>query len=85
MLRDKIIRSWIRPKNTPSGLSCRIEVRLLPGGDVLDVKIIRSSGNAIFDRSAKNAVNKASPLPIPDDITLFNQFKITKFDFSPDE
>lgn len=85
LLKKKIERYWVRPKNSPAGLSCELQVRLIPGGDVVEVKVTRSSGNSIFDRSAINAVKQASPLPIPDDITLFNRFKLITYDFSPDE
>jgi len=47
--------------------------------------VIGSSGDPIFDRSAENAVRKASPLPVPQDRNLFNQeFRVFTFVFKPE-
>ena len=40
-----------------------LEIQLIPTGDVLNVRVLKSSGNAAFDRSAMNAVQKASSFP----------------------
>ncbi|MCB1827977.1 MAG: TonB family protein, partial [Coxiellaceae bacterium] len=56
-------RSWIVPKKTDKDKSCQLLIQLGPGGVVLDVKTIKSSGDAVLDRSALTAVIKASPLP----------------------
>ena len=83
-IKQKVNRSWIRPISTTSGLKCTIRVRLLSDGTVMDAKIISSSGNEDFDRSAENAVNKASPLPVPKDKELFaREFRSFQFLFSP--
>ena len=46
-----------------------------PGGVVINVSVARSSGNPALDNSARAAVFKASPLPVPDDPDLFNAFR----------
>jgi colicin import membrane protein len=75
--------AFINP--TPSQqLSCRIFVRMLPGGEVADVKIVQSSGNEIFDRQAEAAVKKASPLPVPGDPRLFEKVREINFIFTPE-
>ena len=33
-----------------------LRIRLVPTGDVIDVEIVRSSGDAAFDRAAEDAV-----------------------------
>jgi colicin import membrane protein len=48
-------------------------VRQIPGGEVVEVRIVQSSGNAAFDQSVERAVLKASPLPRPRDPSLFAQ------------
>jgi colicin import membrane protein len=48
---------------------------LAPGGVVLDVQVTRSSGDVSLDRSARDAVFKASPLPVPENASEFNQFR----------
>jgi colicin import membrane protein len=54
-----------------AGLQCVLHVRLVPGGEVIDVSIARSSGSDIFDSRAEKATWKASPLPVPDDEATF--------------
>ncbi|MGH8489806.1 MAG: TonB family protein [Gammaproteobacteria bacterium] len=82
----KLIRTQIgNTFNYPErGLSCELLIKMVPGGDVVDAKVIRSSGNAVFDRQAKIAVRKASPLPVPDDPRLFQQLREIQFVFEPE-
>ena len=83
-IKQKVNRSWIRPVSTTAGLKCTIRVRVLSDGTVMDAKVISSSGDEDFDRSAENAVNKASPLPIPKDKELFaKEFRSFQFLFNP--
>ena len=60
----------------PDGLECELRVRLVPGGEIIDVSIAKSSGNAIFDRRAVTATQKASPLPVPDDVATFERLNL---------
>ncbi len=83
-IRDKVQRSWIRPPAAGSNLACSVTVRLMPGGDVAEVKVVRSSGDAAFDQSVKNAVLRASPLPMPPDPEVREQFRTISFEFKPD-
>ncbi len=64
-------------------LSCTLAIRLLPDGNVASVAVTQSSGNEIFDRHAKNAVQKASPLPVPESIRLFRKMRSISFVFDP--
>jgi colicin import membrane protein len=66
-------------------MSCTVFVRLIPGGDVAHVEIVKSSGNGIFDSSVEKAVYKAVPLPVPTDPGLFEKFRDVKFEFKPEE
>jgi len=83
-IKEKVQRSWIRPSASRASLSCTVKVRLIPGGEVVEVKIIRSSGNAAFDRSVEAAVFKASPLPVPTDPEVMDKFRSITFEFNPD-
>ena len=82
-IQEKVQRSWIRPPSSGSGLSCTVEVRLIPSGEVIDAQIVRSSGNPAFDRSVEAAVFKASPLPVPPDPDVMEQFRSLRFEFKP--
>jgi len=81
-IMQKINRSWVRPVGIGEGLSCRLRVRLAPGGAVIAVSVLQSSGNGAFDRSATNAVLKADPLPVPGG-GLFDKFRDINFVFNP--
>ncbi|MDQ7091505.1 MAG: cell envelope integrity protein TolA [Methylococcales bacterium] len=76
---------WVRPISMSQGLACVIRVKLISTGKVTQATIEKSSGDSFFDRSALNAVHKASPLPIPSDKALFEeQFKSFTFTFRPE-
>ncbi|MCR4347190.1 MAG: cell envelope integrity protein TolA [Sulfuricaulis sp.] len=85
LIGQRVSRSWNRPMGVAKGLKCVVSVRLAPGGEVLSANVVRSSGNATFDRSVENAVYKAAPLPLPEDPTLFNNFREIEFLFNPEE
>lgn len=82
-IQEKVQRSWIRPPSSGGELSCTVEVRLIPSGEVIDAQIVRSSGNTAFDRSVEAAVFKASPLPVPPDAEVMQQFRSLRFEFKP--
>lgn len=70
------IESNFNKVGLPDSLECELRVRLVPGGDVIDVTIAKSSGHDIFDRRAVNATQKASPLPVPDDVETFERLDL---------
>ncbi|MFA5922251.1 MAG: cell envelope integrity protein TolA [Methylococcaceae bacterium] len=83
-IKQKVNRNWMRPSSTTAGSRCTIRVRLMSDGAVIDAEVISSSGDEDFDRSAENAVNKASPLPVPKDKELFaREFRSFQFLFDP--
>jgi len=83
-IQEKVQNNWLRPLGSPPGLSCVIQVKLIPGGEVVGTRVVRSSGNQLFDESVERAVQKASPLPLPDDPALFKYFREINFNFVPD-
>jgi colicin import membrane protein len=85
VIRQKVSRNWNRPAGSRPGLECTVRVRLVPGGEVLEAAVVRSSGDALFDRSVENAVYKASPLPLPQNPELFEYFRVIEFVFRPEE
>jgi len=74
LILQQIQQNWIVPENV-ANLSCILQVQLAPGGMVLHVSVVKSSGNEALDRSALAAVNKASPLPVPKDSATFSAFR----------
>jgi colicin import membrane protein len=75
LIINAISRQWILPENADSSKSSQFRIRLAPNGVVLDVNLMRSSGDPILDRSAQSAIYKASPLPVPNDPDTFNLFR----------
>lgn len=84
LIQQKVSRNWVAPPGTMKGLKCVVEVHLVPGGEVVDAKVVRGSGNAAFDRSVENAVYKASPLPWPAKQELADYFRDLEFTFNPE-
>jgi colicin import membrane protein len=75
------IKAKIRGKaNVPDTVTGNPEVhvrlRILPGGEVLEATITRSSGNRAYDAAIERAIRSAQPLPVPPaDSELFPQFR----------
>lgn len=66
------IRAKIRgltriPENLIGNPQVRHSVKLLPSGEVLEVKTLQRSGNAAYDDAVERAIYKASPLPLPEE------------------
>lgn len=84
LIRQRVTRNWSRPMGSAKGLSCVVQVKLVPGGEVVQARVVRSSGDPVFDRSVENAVFKSTPLPLPQDKDLFEYFREIEFLFSPE-
>jgi colicin import membrane protein len=75
------IRAKIRNRaNIPDTVTGKPEVqvliRILPGGEVLDITITKRSGNPTYDAAIERAIRSASPLPVPSPTSeLFPQFR----------
>ena len=74
------IRAKIRGKaNVPDTVTgspeVQVRITILPGGDVLDIVIVKSSGNRIYDTAIERAIRSAQPLPVPAEPELFGQFR----------
>jgi colicin import membrane protein len=71
------IRSRANIPDTVTGKpNVHVRIRILPGGDVLDIQVIRSSGNRAYDTAIERAIRSAQPLPVPPaDSELFPQFR----------
>ena len=80
-IQSKVTRHWIRPASAKQGLSCKVAVNQIPGGDVINVRTTKCIGGDVFRRSVEAAVYKASPLPRPSDPGLFDREIV--FNFKP--
>jgi colicin import membrane protein len=75
MILQTISQHWLVPGNPDKHLSAELLIRVAPGGDVVDVQVLKSSGDAALDRSARTAVLKSSPLPVPKEGDAFEAFR----------
>lgn len=63
-LQAAILRNWTRPESVPLGQRCRIVIRQIPGGEVIEAKVDPSCPyDELGRRSVEAAVLKAQPLP----------------------
>lgn len=87
IIQQHVERNWNRPPNVTLGMRAKVQVRLSPGGDVQDVRVVVSSGDPVFDRSVEYAVYKSTPLPLPDDPSVAEYLRREQilFTFSPSE
>jgi len=84
LIVQAIGQNWILPDNADKNASCKFEIKLAPGGAVMSVKLLRSSGDTVLDRSAQTAIYKASPLPVPADKEAFNIFRVVSLTVRPE-
>ncbi len=75
LMMQAISEHWIIPVQANKKIYAVLMIRLAPDGMVLDVQVTRSSGDPSLDSSARAAVLKSSPLPVPSSPTAFEPFR----------
>ena len=71
----KIKSRIIMPPDLPNDPVAEFDVTLLPGGEILDVTLRKSSGFPSFDAAVERAIVLSRPLPLPSDPLLFPNFR----------
>jgi colicin import membrane protein len=74
-IRAKIKSKTILPPDLAGNPQAEFDVTLMPTGEVLNLKLTRSSGSSAYDSAVERAIYKAQPLPLPPDPTLFGEFR----------
>jgi colicin import membrane protein len=82
-IQQRIVSRWVKPPTATAGIECIVNIRQLPGGEVLSVNIGRCNGDSVVRRSIEAAVRKASPLPTPTDPSVFD--RNLRLEFRPTE
>ncbi len=72
-VRGKIRGNIVLPPGLQGNPEAVFEVNQLPSGEVLSVKVRKSSGNPQLDAAIERAILKSSPLPKPDQPELFER------------
>lgn len=63
IIQQTVIANWSRPASARNGMEVLLDIQLVPNGTVVNVNIVKGSGNDAFDRSAVAAVKKAERFP----------------------
>ena len=72
-IRGKVRQNWILPQDVQGNPEAIFSVVQLPTGEVLSVKLRKSSGNPALDAAIERAILKSSPLPLPEPRSLFDR------------
>ncbi len=78
-IRGKIRGNIVQTPNIQGNPEAHFVVTQLPSGEVLEVQLKRSSGNPGLDAAIERAIRKSSPLPKPDDPSLFRRVLDIKY------
>jgi colicin import membrane protein len=85
-IKYKIMRYIVLPPSLVGNPEVEFDLVLLPAGQILNVKLRRSSGNEKYDSAVERAIRKADPLPVPPDEKLFREaFLEFNLKFRPQE
>lgn len=75
----KVRGNLLRPPGLSGNPEATFEVDQLPSGEVLAIRLKRSSGVADLDVAIERAIRRSSPLPLPANATLFQRTLELKF------
>jgi colicin import membrane protein len=63
-LQNAITQNWLRPDNIPVGVVCPVEIKQIPGGQVISATVLPSCPfSDVARHSVEAAVRRSSPLP----------------------
>jgi colicin import membrane protein len=75
-IKDKIRGRANIPDTVTGNPEVQVRIRVLPGGEVLDITLTKRSGNPTYDAAIERGIRSASPLPVPPaNSELFPQFR----------
>ncbi len=89
-ITTQISQKWSRPIDQLTDLShlkATASVELLPTGELLNVTLTGSSGNALYDQSVIRAIEKVIRYDVPDDPEVFEKggFRRLNVTFTPED
>src|SRR5690606_14404317 len=88
LIQERIIQSWSRPPSARNGMQALLEINMVPTGQVVNVRVIKSSGDSAFDRSAEQAVKRVDRFTeikdMPSDLFERN-FRVFRLLFQPED
>jgi colicin import membrane protein len=72
-IRGKIKGNIVLPPDLAGNPEAIFDVVQLPSGEILSVKLKKTSGHAAYDSAVERAILKSSPLPRPEQADLFSR------------
>jgi len=78
-IRGKIRGNIVVPPDVKGNPEAVFDVNQLPSGEIISVKLKKSSGHAALDNAIERAILKSSPLPKPEKGELFERSLELKF------
>jgi colicin import membrane protein len=72
-IQSRVMNRWVRPASATVGVECVANIKQLPGGEVVSVSIGQCNGDAAVRQSIEAAIYRASPLPQPEDPSVFER------------
>ena len=78
-IKSRIENNWLIPHDIKYDKICTAIVNQLPSGKITSVKIHGCSGETLYVDSLINAVWKSSPLPMAQDVEVFQENLILQF------
>jgi colicin import membrane protein len=82
-IQRAVRENWRRPTGVGDNMKAVFVVTVDQQGRVLNVRLLRSSGDRLYDESGIKAITFASPLPIPNNPRLFKHYREFEFHFCP--
>jgi len=80
-IKRKILSRANVPDTVPTGTEVNVRIRILPGGDVLDI-VVTHSASPTYSAAIERAIRSAQPLPVPPaNSELFPQFRDLNLNF----
>jgi len=82
-IRTKVKRFVVVPPSLQGNPEAEVVVTLLPGGEVLNVRVKKSSGNTAYDEAVERAVRRAQPFEVPTGDAFQRNFREFTMAFRP--
>ena len=82
-IRAKVRQNIVEPPGMQGNPTAEFDVVVIPGGEVLSVRLVRSSGVPAYDAAAERAIMKSAPLPLPPNPELFPRFRDLRLSVRP--
>lgn len=58
LIKQLVSQQWSQPPSARNGMVALVELRLTPTGEIINKQIVQGSGDAFFDRSVIQAIDK---------------------------